>query len=88
MRAQRDTEICAYLQVDVQVLVPGEIQGRNACSLEARRRSERLVAWEALLHPGKVRVPRRMDDLRVFPPEPVHLVDVIRVAAIRKRVVG
>ena len=51
-------------------------------------RLEGLRAREALLvHAGEVDVPRDVDGLGILPPEPVHLLDVVGVRAIREGVV-
>ena len=69
----------------------GTVQSGSAAArnyLDVRRRLEGLGAGEALLvHAGEVHVPRDVDRLWILPPEPVHLLDVVRIGAVREGIV-
>ena len=79
----------AHLQVVVKFCTAVSVKcGSPIGRSDSRGRLESLVARQALVHAREVDVPGRVHRLGILPPEPVHLLDVVRVRAVREGVVG
>ena len=79
----------AHLQVVVKFCTAVSVKcGSPIGRSDSRGRLESLVARQALVHAREVDVPGRVHRLGILPPEPVHLLDVVRVRPVREGVVG
>ena len=79
----------AYLQMVVKLRTTVCVE--SGCAIggrDGRRGLEGLEARQALVHARKVDVPGRMHRLGILPPQPVHLLDVVRVRPVCEGVVG
>lgn len=92
MSAGRGQQHMTNLQVVIQLGALSDVQRWCAVGgmreMRGRRGLERLGAAQALVHAREIDIPRLVHGLRVLLPEPVHLVCVVSICAVRKGVVG